>query len=505
MQLDQVTAELRPRNPWEAMDLGVALLRTNLKAVYVPWLLTVLPFALVTGWVFRANLALAALIVWWFKPVYDRLVLFVLSRALFGATPHWRETLRSLPTILASGSLWGLTLYRFDLARSFNLPVWQLEGLRGGRRWRRAKVLNADARSQAFGLHLGAVHIEFGMQMALMTLLVLLVPADYQAGLLESLFVSETSGSALASVLAYLLAMTLVEPLYVACGFTLYLNRRTQLEGWDIEVAFRRLTQRLQRRRTNKPGQPDRGDVGRAAALALLVFAAATVQSPTAQASTPDLTDPEQAQATIQEVLADDSFGAERQVTYWDLKDRGSDDEPERGGRNGASGFALGLARLGEFGIWILLFAGVIFIVANHGRWSRWGRQSADRESGRPTTLFGMKITRDSLPDDIAAAAWSRWERGEHREAISLLYRGALATLVDRDGLKLGVGATEGDCLSLVQAGSQADLGEYFSKLTEGWLRLAYAHRTPSHEQAQELCRRWPMHFGEATPENAHE
>ena len=35
--------------------------------------------------------------------------------------------------------------------------------------------------------------------------------------------------------------MSAIEPLYVACGFALYLNRRTQLEAWDIDLAFRRL------------------------------------------------------------------------------------------------------------------------------------------------------------------------------------------------------------------------------------------------------------------------
>jgi len=30
----------------------------------------------------------------------------------------------------------------------------------------------------------------------------------------------------------------------VASDFTLYLNRRTELEGWDIEIAFRQLAAR---------------------------------------------------------------------------------------------------------------------------------------------------------------------------------------------------------------------------------------------------------------------
>jgi hypothetical protein len=31
-----------------------------------------------------------------------------------------------------------------------------------------------------------------------------------------------------------------VEPFYVGAGFTMYLNRRVELEAWDIEQEFRR-------------------------------------------------------------------------------------------------------------------------------------------------------------------------------------------------------------------------------------------------------------------------
>ena len=41
------------------------------------------------------------------------------------------------------------------------------------------------------------------------------------------------------------LATSLVEPFYVGAGFGLYLDRRTQIEGWDIEIAFRRMRHRL--------------------------------------------------------------------------------------------------------------------------------------------------------------------------------------------------------------------------------------------------------------------
>ena len=42
------------------------------------------------------------------------------------------------------------------------------------------------------------------------------------------------------------LAMSLIAPFYVAGGFALYLNRRSELEGWDIEICLRRLLARWQ-------------------------------------------------------------------------------------------------------------------------------------------------------------------------------------------------------------------------------------------------------------------
>ena len=45
--------------------------------------------------------------------------------------------------------------------------------------------------------------------------------------------------------LACWLASVLIGPFYVGAGFGLYLNRRTQMEAWDVEIALRRLRERL--------------------------------------------------------------------------------------------------------------------------------------------------------------------------------------------------------------------------------------------------------------------
>jgi hypothetical protein len=43
----------------------------------------------------------------------------------------------------------------------------------------------------------------------------------------------------------YYIPSILLEAFYIGAGFGLYLNRRTQLEAWDVELAFRRLRERL--------------------------------------------------------------------------------------------------------------------------------------------------------------------------------------------------------------------------------------------------------------------
>jgi hypothetical protein len=42
-----------------------------------------------------------------------------------------------------------------------------------------------------------------------------------------------------------MLITLLIEPFYIAANFGLYINRRTQLEAWDIELSFRKMAARL--------------------------------------------------------------------------------------------------------------------------------------------------------------------------------------------------------------------------------------------------------------------
>ncbi len=44
---------------------------------------------------------------------------------------------------------------------------------------------------------------------------------------------------AAAGLACFALAVAIVEPFFVGAGFAMYLNRRVELEAWDIEQEFR--------------------------------------------------------------------------------------------------------------------------------------------------------------------------------------------------------------------------------------------------------------------------
>src|SRR5690606_4436193 len=92
MKLESLRVELRRRSPWEAVELGTALVRRNAAAIWIPWLLLVAPVFVAVNLAALAvdRIWMAWLAMWWLKPLFDRIPLYVLSRAVFGETPTTR-------------------------------------------------------------------------------------------------------------------------------------------------------------------------------------------------------------------------------------------------------------------------------------------------------------------------------------------------------------------------------------------------------------------------------
>ena len=300
MQLEGLTIALRTRTPWEATDLGIALVRAHAGRIYSAWLLTTLPaFALTNALACWIGMPLAAaLAMWWLKPVFDRVPLYVISRAVFGHVPPLRETLRAQRTSGWRALLGWLTWRRFHPGRAMLLPVDMLEGVRGAQRRERVYVLSRAYASPNMMLTLIGINLEMMLGIAVVMFGLMFVPVEFfseSARIVWQTLIEEPPrwAQVLANGIGWL-ATSIVEPFYVGAGFGLYLNRRMQLEAWDIELAFRRMAARL--------APP-------LAAAALLLVALMTILTPLRAAEPP-------------------SAPAERVAQGNDKRDDGALDEP---------------------------------------------------------------------------------------------------------------------------------------------------------------------------------
>ena len=118
------------------------MVQHNWRLIYPIWTLLLVGFALVVWLLMPVDyLIYAPMLLWWFKPVFDRILLLILSRQLFNQPVSAAQVMTALPALLRnSGLLSALTWRRFSFSRGFNLPIWQLVQLRGVPRKQRQQL-----------------------------------------------------------------------------------------------------------------------------------------------------------------------------------------------------------------------------------------------------------------------------------------------------------------------------------------------------------------------------
>ncbi|EJM64616.1 DUF4129 domain-containing protein [Pseudomonas sp. GM55] len=509
MHLSDATVVISPRPTWEAMDLGVLLNQRHRRLLMTSWAMVTLPVFALLSWGLWDSPTLAVLIFWWLKPAFERLPLYILSKAMFGETPTLKQALQQWPRLLKPQLLASLTWRRLSLHRSFAMPVMQLEGLNGPQRQQRLQVLLQRDASAARWLTIIGAHLEGTLWIGLMGLFYLLLPQqvalDWSWQSLISAATRDWRWLEHLTNAFYALVLVVWEPIYVASGFSLYLNRRTVLEAWDIELVFRRMRQRLTR-----------------AGAALLIGVILLMPTPhnvwaAEPAISPDsprlLDQPLTSQASrdsIKTVLEQPPFKNRETVTRY----RFGEDQPSAEARDDGKtpqwlkallklleGQRFGaLASLIEIVLWGTVIGALGLLIWHYRDWlqafvSR--RPPLDIKNTRPLPqqVFGLDLKSESLPTDIATIAESLWQT-HPREALGLLYRALLSRLMHDFNIALKAADTEGQVLRRVELLQRPALLAYSKDLTGHWQNMAYGHRLPPAQVQQELCNGWRILFG---------
>ena len=534
MQLDKLVLDLRPRTNMQALDLGFALLRIAPLQVYWSWLALWLPLmALLTllACIWPSHSSWLLFVAWWLRPLLERAPLYILSRAVFGENVGWREAVRAWPRQLGGGSIRMLLLRPFMAGRCLRQAIWQLEGARGriaNERYRLISRQNAGSSATMFGI--ACAHFEAVLQLGVLALIGIFVhQSDVVNPFAVFAVMARDHNSILAILLSYgafTLGAAIIAPIYTACGFTLYLNRRATLEAWDIEIVLRQI---------HPPHKRKHGAALAAALLPLLLAltlgAATLLPAPTTQAAPTvdkkvlpatdgnceapafwhDPRDTREAdqdanqtalRAEVQSLYQQEDLRSFRCEEHWQLKER-SDTPPKKKDEESGSWPGFGLLDLGAGLFKILLIIAALCLAIwflYHFRNSFAGLLPQRRVAKQAQEVGGLDIRPESLPDDILKTVRQLWQKDEQRAALGLLYRATLSRLVSQNDLHLSWGATEGDCL---REARQAHLSQRLGALrwnmtreiTDIWLLAAYGQRWPDTDKVMAVCQQWQQAF----------
>jgi hypothetical protein len=532
MNLDKVAARLRPRSSWEAVDLGFLLAQQFFKPIAQGWLTCVLPVFVVATLVAATTdlFWLPLVFVWLLKPLYDRVPLLVLSRAFFGEVPGVKATTGMVfRSWRGRAALSDITWRRFSPFRGVTMPVRELENLGGAAASERLGVLlRRQVRGPAIGLTLVAMATEILFLGATLMLIQMVVPSSVQFDLgakIDTIFSTSVDAPLLevGAFALYFLVMSAIEIFYAAAGFGLYINRRVRLEGWDIELVFKKLAARLRARARS---------IFETAAMALLVglfglgtfglpstASAQTEHAQTEQAASTAPESPQQdeqvrkvtpseapegadPQAEIKDILENPEFGSTRTETTWQLRDelfeQDEDDDENPPDLSFLEQIIKALATTFQIVMWLvaggLIVAAIVYFYKKTRPLATVEAPEKPLE-GPQTELVASEAPapKVTLPADLIDTAMARWRDGAHAESLSLLYRGTIEGLAKGYRIEIDPSLTAYECVEAVRgAGGPAD---YVAELARAWTSTVYADRPVSDERAQELFASWKVHF----------
>jgi len=483
------------------MDAGFTLARAHYIKLVILWLGFSLPVFLVCVLIqHQLEWSLMLFVWWWFKPLYELPVTFYLSRALFSEPLSIRAAWKMTLSQLGKQFKTYLTIARLSSARSLTAGVVFLEQLPRKKRANRIQALMLVP-TRHFVLMFACINIEIVIAYTLITIVGGLFLSEAMAEIDWEAFIYFASESqnlspwVLATSFTTFIAALLVAPFYVAGGFLIYINRRMQLEAWDIEHRFRRINPR---------------SAATAVSASLLILCLSTSDPTVAAERAQTLKTPAEVAAEVQDILALEDFGATKTHKVPKFKDAG--DKPEDDfdsswldwmSGSSTSSFAAFMKGL----LWIaaamfvvlLLYTLLQFTPPNRktpNALSRVGRDVEDAKS-HPLT--------QNLPSDIAAAAEQLLQRGERRQALSILFRGALRAVMDEYDLKVSRGATESDCKLSVSTVANKNQTQTFSKLLGVWQKEAYANKPQQEQIISSLIEDWKKAFTEKATLNTNQ
>ncbi|WP_289029632.1 hypothetical protein [uncultured Paraglaciecola sp.] len=504
MKIEALAIATQPRNSWKSFDLGCRMAMQWWVPLYGFMLCSTLPIFIVCT---LLSPEYGVYFLWLLKPWFERGLLYIHSRQVFGQQVSVVDALKAWPSQIKVYWLASITWQRLSPSRGFDLPVAQLEGLKGEKRKARLRLLHQTTDDNSYWWLLICLHWELFITFGLLMLVNMLIPLGFEWNIADA-FYSESNLILIAYNVCWYFALVLIAPLFIGGGFAAYLNRRILLEGWDIELGLKKIRNRWSAKQ-----------------ISLLVILVAglmgyAADAPVAYAQTNELeqvteelaTDPEEPQLSedalkkhtaikesLQEILAGPPFHNKEMVRDWRWTGwKWESSEPEEpADLSDWMGIFAVIAKFAEVILWVLFISiiGWLLWLSRHQLAKLLNIKVDLKKQKVDLPAFSRHEKQQGLPSDIPAELDALLEQQAYRQVLSLLLVSSLTYLYKKHDLSLTESMTELECLAEIRSKVQGESLRFMTSLIQLWIDLAWAHRWPNAEKMAELCTQWQQVF----------
>lgn len=468
--LSRTAFRLRPRSMWEAFDSGILIWKASLGSAATLFALPFVALALTLYCVLpKESLFWTCFLLWWSLPLWDRILIHLYSVRFFRPEAGFKDVLKGLGRTLLKELIPDLTWRRFDPSRSVRLPLRVLENARGMNLKMRWNALERAQPGSGFTLTILSLLLELALSSGFLLFVVTAMElGGFLTAVLDRPFLEYMGPLLYASLVSGAIIM---EPLYVAMGFSQYINKRVLTEGWDLQIHFQDFE-----KAASKHGSGLSSGLG----ILLALFVALSAAPPLAAQETDAPMD------SLKTVLDSPDFGHDEE--RWVLRLRnGAENDDANAENSDASDFFGQLPEIVSRSLRFLLVAAlalalvalIVYLFRSAG------------PAGAKTPRVAKAEKRPPFNPGASLAESERlFQEGREREAWAMRARVMLAAYGSSASLNFPADATEGECLSLAARHGGPNLEEL--RVNVGaWVGLAYAGRSPGaagFQRAGEFC-----------------
>ncbi len=479
MELNRLSFVARQRTPWEVFDLTQLFVRENFINMIKLYLVLVIPLAVFLCLILSSDWAL--FIIWWLKPILERPLLDYLSKRSFSQHASMFESIKCLKQLKVTDILLTLTIFRLSPNRAYFSPVEQLEKQVSDKATKRKNLLKGRCDHKQFFWMMFCVHLELLLVGVFMLICYNFIPegvtVDYQ--FMTQNLISESFQQIY--FIIYILAISIIAPLFTAGGFLMYLNSRIQLEGWDIELTFKRIAARL------------------STAASILIVCIIGLINPTPGYAAAETEKPAVKSAFLTEIKQDvDKIYLDNNLikkqNVWSV----IDDDKEKTEEESSEVIKSFLEFIGQLGpvlsviFWVFILSIVAWVIwqlyLNRKTWfSVKVKHKPQNTKQIELPDFFTEIEQHSWPEDLLGAAETSLQQAKIREALTFILQFALYFVEKSRAGTCHKSMTEHECERAVLAVLPDKLHAQYKTLFFIWIQQAWAHKSASEHQVIDL------------------